>query len=231
MTRIPLRPAHQPAGTALVELAGVSMTYASRQRESSVDVLRSVALSVQAEEMVCVSGRSGSGKSTLLGIAAGLLRPTSGVVRWSGHDVAEMSESERRRWRRDHVGLVFQTGGLVDSLTALENVALAAIPRGMNSGVRDRALLSLGMVGIASRSGAFPAELSGGEQQRVGIARALFGEPSLLIIDEPTANLDRSTADDIIDLLGSLRSDGAGLLVATHDRQLVGRGSRVLELD
>ena len=228
--RIRLRPAHQQAAS-LADLEDVSMTFASARHDAPVEVLSGISLSVRPGELACVAGRSGSGKSTLLAIAASLLRPTTGVVRWLGSDVTSMSEDARRAWRRDNVGLVFQSGGLIDSLTAIENVALAAIPRSVNGGVRDRALLALGIVGIADRGEAFPGQLSGGEQQRVGIARALFSQPSLLIVDEPTANLDRKTADDIIGLLVNLSNDGAGILVATHDGHLIDRATRVLELE
>lgn len=229
--RIPLRSARLATGEPLVRLEGIAMAYGGPLGRPSIQVLRGVGLSVSPGQLVCVAGRSGSGKSTLLGIISGLLRPTDGVVKWQGQDVWEMTEADRRRWRHDHVGLVFQNGGLVESLTAIENVALAAVPRGVGRTARDRALLSLGMVGISDRSDAFPAQLSGGEQQRVGIARALFAEPSLLIIDEPTANLDRTTSDGVIDLLVGLQTDGAGLVVASHDQHLIDRANSVLKLD
>jgi lipoprotein-releasing system ATP-binding protein len=230
-SRIPLRPAGRASKEALASLQDISLTYSGLDGGASVEVLRGVGLSVSSGQLVCVAGRSGSGKSTLLGILSGLLRPTSGLVKWMGQHVWDMTEADRRRWRHDHVGLVFQNGGLVESLTAIENVALAAVPRGVGRLARDRALLSLGMVGITGRSDAFPAQLSGGEQQRVGIARALFAEPSLLIIDEPTANLDRATSDGMIELLVALQADGAGLAVASHDQHLIAQATTVLELE
>ncbi len=215
----------------LLALSGVSKLYPSRDGSGSIRVFEGIDLEVRAGELVCVAGRSGSGKTTLLHIAAALVAPTSGVVRWRGVDPAGLRDAERSALRRETLGIVFQDAGLIGTLTAAENVALPGLPAGLGSDARRRARELLELVGVEGRAHHFPSQLSGGEQQRVGIARALFADPPVLIVDEPTANLDRRTADTIIDLLASIRAAGRGLLVASHDAHLVARADRVVALD
>jgi ABC-type lipoprotein export system ATPase subunit len=214
----------------LLHLANVGMTYPAHGTVPSVEAVRDVDLVVRSSELVVLAGRSGSGKSTLLRIAGGLLSPTSGSVRWTGHEITELDEPSRTRLRGELIGIVFQGGGLVDHLTAEENVALPAVPRRI-ANARHRAREALEVVGLEARARHFPRELSGGEQQRVAIARALVGEPRLLLVDEPTANLDRATANEIVDLCRRLARSGIGALIASHDLALIGAASRTMELE
>lgn len=215
---------------ALVELRSVVMTYPGRDHGEPVPVLRGIDLSVAPGELVVVAGRSGSGKTTLLNIAAGLLRPTGGAVSWSGAEIGALSLDALARLRGRSVGIVFQNAVLIETLTAAENVALAAVPAGVRGG-RERAMELLDQFGVATRARHYPAHLSGGEQQRVAIARALFADPPLLIVDEPTANLDRRTADGVVEILRGLAEHGRGLLVASHDTHAMDSAARVLELE
>lgn len=215
----------------LLALSGVSKVYPSRDGSAPIRVFEGIDLELRCGELVCVAGRSGSGKTTLLHIAAALISPTSGVVRWRGVDPAELGDAERSALRRETLGIVFQDAGLIGTLTAAENVALPGLPAGLGRDARRRARELLELVGVAGRANHFPSQLSGGEQQRVGIARALFADPPVLIVDEPTSNLDRRTADAIIELLTSIRAAGRGLLVASHDAHLIARADRVVPLD
>jgi putative ABC transport system ATP-binding protein len=213
----------------MLALDSVAMTYPTS--DGTIELFRNLTLAVWPGELVAVVGRSGSGKTTLLRIASAMLRPVAGSVRWNGELVDHVDDGRLVAWRAGHLGIVFQGAALIDTLTAAENVAIAAIPS------RARGVMPLdphdllGKVGVSNRSRHFPRQLSGGEQQRVALARALFSDPPLLIVDEPTANLDRRSADEVIELLGSLARDGRGLLVASHDPHLVGVADRVIELE
>lgn len=215
----------------LLHMDGIAMSYPGRDGDARLMVLDALALEVAPSELVCIAGRSGSGKTTLLNIAAGLLRPTAGEVRWGERALGELTDVEVAHLRRDHIGFVFQSGGLIPILTAAENVALPSLPEGMDIDGRRRALMLLDLVGMANRADHFPSQLSSGEQQRVAVARGLYSNPPMLLVDEPTANLDRGTADGVIALLASLRGDGRGLLVATHDQRLIDRADRVQTLE
>jgi ABC-type lipoprotein export system ATPase subunit len=220
-------------GDALLDLVDVVVRYPGRDSSGPLTALPSTSLSLAAGAFTCVAGRSGSGKTTLLHVAAGLLVPSAGEVLWRGESVLGLREGERARRRLALFGFVFQAGGLIGSLTAAENVALPGAPTGrerrINRGARARDMLA--EVGLLDRADHFPSQLSGGEQQRVGLARALFADPAALIVDEPTANLDRANADAIIDVMVELNRKGRGLLVASHDERLIGRAGRVLRLD
>jgi len=211
-------------------LHGIGMTYPGRDHGEPVRVFDGLDLTVEPGELVVAAGRSGSGKTTLLHIAAGLLRPTAGAVRWADVALDGLDDERLAALRGRSVGIVFQNAALVDTLNAVENVALQAVPAGVRNG-RDRALELLGRQGLAARARHYPRHLSGGEQQRVALARALFADPPLLIVDEPTANLDRRAADELIAQLRALASQGRALLVASHDPQLIGTAGRVLELE
>ena len=215
----------------LLALEGVTFRYPARDGGPPLTVLDDCSLRAAAGGLLCVAGRSGSGKSTLLLLAAGLLLPSAGTVRWQGAAIEGLSESARARRRRGYLGFVFQNAGLLPALTAAENVALPGLPDGDGRDGRVRARELLAMVGLDGRARHFPAQLSGGEQQRVGIARALYGEPPLLLVDEPTANLDRASADAIIDLLAGLAGPERGLVVASHDTRLIARADAVLRLE
>ena len=217
-----------------LELQDVSLSYPT-SGGSRLDVLRSVDLTVACGELVCLAGRSGSGKSTLLYVAASLLRPDGGRVLWLGDEITGLRDSEVRARREGELGFVFQTGGLVDLLTAAENVALPGLSRSsarVTSGAaRERADTLLKQVGLGERSKHFPAQLSGGERQRVAVARALFGAPRILIVDEPTASLDAAGARDMVAVLTAVRDTGCAVLVASHDQHVIDAADRVLRLD
>jgi ABC-type lipoprotein export system ATPase subunit len=216
---------------ALIELRDVGFSYPALDGRAPLEVLRHVALEIHPAQLFVVAGRSGSGKSTLLNVAAGLLRPTAGQVRWQGEAIATLPREVLATRRLARVGMVFQNGGLIESLTAVENVALAAIPRGLRSGARERAVILLRDRDLGDRLDHLPAQLSGGEQQRVALARALFSDPPVLIVDEPTANLDRRSADAIVQQLVDLAGRGSGLLVASHDPALMAAATDLFELE
>jgi putative ABC transport system ATP-binding protein len=196
-----------------------------------VHILRGISLELAGGELVALVGPSGSGKSTILGIAAGLDSPTSGRVTIAGTDITGMSERLLARLRARQVGMVFQAYNLLPTLTALENVELPLLVPGQprrDSGVAAELLAS---VGLGHRLHHRPAQLSGGEQQRVAVARALITEPALLIADEPTGNLDSATGEALIDvLLDVRRRRGTTVLVATHNDALARRADRVLRV-
>lgn len=215
----------------LISLREIEVRYGSPGGPTEVRVLSGISLDLRPGEILAVAGRSGAGKTTLLHVAAGLATPTSGDVLWFGRSLSSLSERERADARRRSFGVVLQTGGLIDWLRADENVALAELPDGWSNTGRERGrevLLELGLDGQHSR---FPAELSGGEQQRVALARAIYSDPAILILDEPTAHLDRPTADQIIDAICRLRTPTRGIVAATHDPALIDQADRVIHLD
>ena len=201
-----------------------------RSDAGMVDILRGCELVVVAGESVGLVGPSGSGKSTLLAIIAGLERPTSGSVSVAQHRLEALSEDDLARFRRDNVGIVFQSFHLIPTMSALENVAL---PLEL-AGRRDawaRAGEGLAAVGLEHRLQHYPGQLSGGEQQRVALARALACRPKLLLADEPTGNLDGHTGRQVVDLMfASQRSSGATLLLVTHDLALARRCDRLIAM-
>lgn len=183
----------------------------------NLDILADINLSIARAETVAIVGVSGSGKSTLLGLMAGLDTPTAGRVVLNNTDLNTLDEDGRARLRGQQVGFVFQSFQLLPSLTALENVMLPLELAG-HENARAEAEQELGRVGLAARTGHYPNQLSGGEQQRVAIARAFAGNPSILFGDEPTGNLDRKTAHQVMDLLFNLNSErGTTLILVTHD--------------
>ncbi len=195
-----------------------------------VEILRAVSLRAMEGERLGLTGPSGSGKSSLLMLMGGLERASSGRVTVLGRDLGPMSEDDLARFRRDRVGVVFQSFHLIPTMTALENVATPLELAGHGDAF-TRAGAELEAVGLAGRAGHYPAELSGGEQQRVALARAMAPRPALLLADEPTGNLDTATGAQIVDLLFSLSARQATTLVlVTHDPDLAGRCDRVLRL-
>ena len=195
-----------------------------------VNILRGVDLSVKSGETISIVGPSGAGKTTLLMALSGLERPSSGQVRIADTDLTAISEDDLARFRRRHVGIVFQSFHLVPTMTALENVSLplefaaAADPAG-------QAKAALEKTGLGDRLHHFPGELSGGEQQRVALARAFVANPSLLLADEPTGNLDRETGIMVMDLLFSLQKEhGTTLVLVTHDETLASRCNRSIQM-
>jgi putative ABC transport system ATP-binding protein len=210
-----------------LELRQLSKTY--REGEAERVVLRDVSLTIASGEIVVLVGRSGSGKSTLLNLIAGIDRPTAGSVAVNGTDLTALDEQARTRFRRRHIGFVFQFFNLIPLLTVEENLLLPLDLNGRadEKGVaRARALLE--RVGLAGRGDSFPERLSGGEQQRVAIARALIHDPDIILADEPTGNLDADTAAGVLGLLDALaREAGRTVLMATHSREVIGVADRI----
>jgi putative ABC transport system ATP-binding protein len=214
-----------------VRLRGVRKSYLEAGRERVV--LRPFDLDVARGELVVVLGRSGSGKSTLLNLLAGIDLPSGGAIEVEGQPLQRLDETRRTRWRRRHVGFVFQAYNLVPTLTVLENVRLPLELVGQaGAAARARAEELLAEVGLGDRGASFPDVLSGGEQQRVAVARALAHRPLLVLADEPTGNLDLDTGLAVLDLLDRLtRREGGTLVMATHGREVVGIADRVLRID
>jgi putative ABC transport system ATP-binding protein len=212
--------------TCVVRLDGVRKEY------GDTIALDGVSLEIHTGEAVAVMGPSGCGKSTLLNMIAGLDRPTSGTVRVHGQDLGRLNETKLAVFRRHRIGMIFQFFNLLDDLSALDNVALAAQLAGTRTGpARQRAMELFDELGIADRRSAYPAVLSGGERQRVAVARALMNRPALLLADEPTGALDSRAGEQVMDLLLDLNQIGQTLLIVTHDERLATRcASRVVEL-
>ncbi|HTK89833.1 MAG TPA: ABC transporter ATP-binding protein [Verrucomicrobiae bacterium] len=212
----------------MVSIAGLGMRFASGGR--AVSVLSDVSLEVPARQFLAVAGPSGSGKSTLLGLIAGLDRPTAGTITVAGADLTRLDEDALARFRLDTIGYIFQSFHLVPTLTAEENVAVPLELAGERDALtRARALL--GELGLGERAEHYPVQLSGGEQQRVAVARAVARRPALLLADEPTGNLDSATGERIIELIVELnRSLGSTLVLVTHDAALAGHADRLVTL-
>ena len=218
------------AARPLVELAGVEKTF--RMGKVDYRALRGVDLTIGAGEMVAVVGPSGSGKSTILNMITGIDRPTAGTVTFDGRRLDEMSEEQLAVWRGANVGIIFQFFQLLPTLSALENAVLPLdfLRRGSKHERFERAQHNLEMVGLGDKADRLPAELSGGEQQRVAIARALAADPTLVIGDEPTGNLDTVTAVEMFELLQRLHREGKTIVFVTHDRELAALAPRVIEI-
>ena len=218
------------ASGPIVDLEGIARSYQTPAH--TVEALQEVNLRVERGQLVAVRGRSGSGKTTLLNLIGGLDRPSAGRVRIDGSDVTTMDEAELVRLRREKIGFVFQAFGLIPILTAAENVEIPL--RMMQAGVEGRnarVAMLLDLVGLSDRTAHRPHELSGGEQQRVGIARALANNPPLLLADEPTGQLDSHTGRSIMNLIKALvASESVTAIVATHDPALIDLADRVVDL-
>jgi putative ABC transport system ATP-binding protein len=220
-----------PNERPLIRIAGLRKAYRSGRRR--VPVLDDLDLEVRAGEFIVILGVSGSGKTTLLNLIGGIDRPDGGTLEVCGLSLDAASETELARLRRDAIGFIFQAYNLLPTLTARENVEAALEVTGLHSrseaGRRAEAILAA--VGLAEQAASFPAELSGGEQQRVAVARALAKAPPLVLADEPTGNLDGETGAEVWDLMHRLRREsGAAFLVVTHDAQAAGRADRVFRI-
>jgi len=200
--------------------------------ESTLTVLDGIDLDVAAGDFVALRGPSGSGKTTLLNLFASLDTPTSGSVTVLEQRVDQMSERRRTRFRADHIGLVFQESNLIPGLTALENTMLGRLPWERRKPLEERARTLLERIGLGGRLEHPPSHLSGGERQRVGIARALVGNPEILLADEPTGNLDADSTGELIRLLGELRTElGITVVIATHDEQVAAAADTVVRIE
>ncbi|WP_459985606.1 ABC transporter ATP-binding protein [Nocardioides sp. AN3] len=224
------KPAAGTTRSPLIEFVGVEKTYQTGKLEYRA--LRGVDLSIARGEMVAVVGPSGSGKSTVLNLVTGIDRPTAGTVGFEGSRIDDLSEEELAVWRGANVGIIFQFFQLLPTLSALENAALPLdfLRRGSKHERFERARRNLEVVGLGDKAEHLPAELSGGEQQRVAIARSLAADPALIVGDEPTGNLDSVTAGEMFQLLTRLNDEGKTVLFVTHDRELAARAHRMVEI-
>jgi putative ABC transport system ATP-binding protein len=204
-----------------------------RRGAEEIDVLQGLNLDVDAGDSVAFMGPSGSGKTTLLNLLGGLDVPTRGSIRVSGDEITSMSAGKLTKWRARHVGFVFQMFNLIPVLTAFQNVELPLLlTRLSKSERRQHVEAALALVGLADRMRHFPRQLSGGQEQRVAIARAMATDPTFLLCDEPTGDLDRRSADEVLELLARLVADhGKTLLMVTHDPRAAERARTVLHLD
>ena len=210
----------------VIAIRKLSMRLTSGGRE--VSILDDIAFDVPAKQFVAIVGPSGSGKSTLLGLIAGMDTPTSGTISLEGQEITNLSEDELARLRRRKIGYVFQSFHLIPTLTAQENVAVPLELAG-DSEAESKANALLWAVGLGSRRHHYPAQLSGGEQQRVSVARAFANNPAILLADEPTGNLDTATGKQVIDLLIRLNRDhGSTLVLVTHDPALAAHAERIV---
>lgn len=215
----------------LARLEGVSRTY--QKGKEKVEVLHNLDLDIPQGDFIAIMGPSGSGKTTLLNLLGGLDRPTSGTISVGGAELTSMSNSQLSNWRSAHVGFIFQFYNLLPVLTAQKNVELPLLLTNFGSKERaERAAIALDIVGLADRAKHYPRELSGGQEQRVAIARAIVSDPSLLLCDEPTGDLDRETADEILKLMQILnREHGKTIVMVTHDAVAAEYANRTLHCD
>ena len=216
---------------ALVQVREVHKTFT--RGSEKIDVLQGLDVEVGRGEFLALMGPSGSGKSTLLNLIGGLDRPTSGAIEVGGVRIDRLSDAKLTAWRARQVGFVFQLYNLLPALTAERNVELPLLLTPLSRARRrQQVATALELVGLADRARHYPRQLSGGQEQRVGIARAIVTDPTLLLCDEPTGDLDRRSGDEILDLLGALHRDhGKTIVMVTHDPHAAERAARVLHLD
>src|SRR5579864_8682629 len=216
---------------ALIELTDVTKTY--RRDAIEIPVLERVSISVPEGDFLGLMGPSGSGKSTLLNLLAGIDRPTGGSIRIGGTDISRLSERALARWRARHIGFIFQLYNLIPVLTAFENVELPLLLTTLSKKQRrDHVMTALGIVGLSDRAQHYPRQLSGGQEQRVAIARAIVTDPTLLLADEPTGDLDAKSAAEVLTLLQRLnREYKKTIVMVTHDPHAAERAGRVLHLE
>jgi putative ABC transport system ATP-binding protein len=213
---------------SILNIRNVSKIYQSAGRE--LTVLDNINFSITAGSTVAITGPSGSGKTTLLGLCAGLDRASSGTVELNGIALEKLNEDQRAAVRNQYIGFIFQNFQLLPTLTALENVMVPLELRGAKN-IRSHALELLDKVGLADRSHHYPIQLSGGEQQRISLARAFSNQPAILFADEPTGNLDAETSEKVIKLLFDLNKDaGTTLIIVTHDLELAARTERNIKI-
>jgi putative ABC transport system ATP-binding protein len=215
----------------LIEIKGISKSY--RRDSLAIPVLENISLTVGAGEFLALMGPSGSGKTTLLNLIAGIDRPDRGSIRIGGIEIGSLGESDLARWRSRHIGFIFQLYNLIPVLTAVENVELPLLLTPLSKRERrEHAELALNVVGLSDRMRHYPRQLSGGQEQRVGIARAIVTDPTLLVADEPTGDLDKASAAEVLDLLGRLNTGFSKTIVmVTHDPRAAEGARTVRHLD
>jgi len=215
----------------LVSLRNIVKGY--RRGQQTVPVLTGITFDIAAGEFLALMGPSGSGKSTLLNLIAGIDRPDTGQLIVAGEDIGRLGEADLADWRARHVGFIFQFYNLMPVLSALENVELPLLLKDMSRAERrERAELALSMVGLADRMVHLPSELSGGQQQRVAIARALITDPTLIVADEPTGDLDRESAHDVLHLMQRLNDEiGKTIIMVTHDSRAAEHAHAIMHLE
>jgi len=216
---------------ALLEVRNLSKVY--NRDSQQIPVFEDIDLSIESGEFLALMGPSGSGKTTLLNLIAGLDTPTTGEIVVGGENIAAMSRRQLAAWRSRHVGFIFQLYNLLPVLTAYQNVELPLLLTSLNKRERrDHVTTALGVVGLTDRADHFPRQLSGGQEQRVGIARAIVSDPTLILADEPTGDLDATSADEILTLLQRLNEEYLKTIVmVTHDQRAADRGHAVMHLD
>ena len=216
---------------SLVAIRGLTKHYV--RGDQIIPVLVDINLDIDAGEFVALMGPSGSGKSTLLNLIAGIDKPSSGEIRVAGVDIAQLSEGDLAAWRATHVGFIFQFYNLMPVLTAFQNVELPLQLTTLSRRERrERVLHAMALVGLSDRMDHYPNELSGGQQQRVAIARALIADPTVIVADEPTGDLDRVTAEEILSLLDALNRElGKSIIMVTHDPKAAGKARRLIHLE
>ncbi len=214
----------------MIKLRNISKSFPMGQYH--VDVLKDFSMDINEGELIAITGPSGAGKSTLMHIIGGLERPSDGKVFFRGKDVYGLSGAELDKYRNSNVGFVFQFHYLLDDFSALENVTIPALLADVEGKEAEaRAIELLDMVGLKDRTSHHPKELSGGEQQRVAVARALMNRPTIIMADEPTGNLDRANSVVVRDLLFSLRNTGMAVVIVTHDAGLAEMCDRIIKLE
>ncbi len=223
-------PALAPTGArvqGVLELTGIDIVVG----QPAITIARNFSISLLPGQFHGIRGRSGSGKTSILRVAAGLREPTAGTVSWEGAPIADLNRDERARRRRQLIGYVDQQANLIDGFTVLENVLMPAVPGRKTKESKARAMELLSALGVAGKTADTVDTLSGGERQRVALARALLLSPPILIADEPTASLDRRTANTVIDLLGDYAAAGNALLVAAHDAAIFTKTDHIYDID
>ncbi|MCA3019814.1 MAG: ABC transporter ATP-binding protein [Rhodocyclaceae bacterium] len=215
----------------LVEIKNLAKSYT--RGDQDVPVLRDITLNIDRGDFISLMGPSGSGKSTLLNLIAGIDKPTGGILRIDGEDISKLSEGELADWRASNIGFIFQFYNLMPVLTAYENVELPLLLTNLSrSERRERIEMTLNMVGLSDRMNHYPNELSGGQQQRVAIARAIVTDPTILVCDEPTGDLDKQSASDVLNMLKELNNTlGKTIIMVTHDAHAAEAAKRIVHLE
>ena len=224
-------PDSKPTATSFIRLDGVTHSY--QEAGNRHQVLRNIDLAIAGGEKVALLGRSGSGKSTLLNLVSGIDLPDSGTITLDGMVINTLDETRRTRFRRAQIGFIYQFFNLVPSLTAVENVALVLELNGITGqSARDQSIAMLARLGVAGKADSFPSRLSGGEQQRVAMARALVHAPGIVLADEPTGNLDARTGDQVLAVLHEVLGErGSALLMVTHSLAVARTADRIITLE